>query len=129
MTLDSTVFGAVRSSRPVGLQCPNHCGKPFPPCRNVLSVMDGPCAPLHLKNGIPVYLLPGQIRHLALPSMPMDGRETVHVFTDGSCFNPQYHDTRFAAYAIVIANPLFASQPCLFESAPPSWHPPNLYVS
>ena len=115
MTLDSTVVGAVMSLRPVGLQCPNQCGKPFLPagmCCQLRMVL----APLYIrrKGG----LLPGQIRHLALPSMPMDGRETVHVFTDGSCFNPQYHDTRFAAYAIVIANPLFASQPCLFESAP-----------
>lgn len=62
-----------------------------------------------------VYLLPGQIRHLALPSMPMDGRETVHVFTDGSCFNPQYHDTRFAAYMLLslLIHCLPASRACL----------------
>ena len=44
--------------------------------------------------------------------------DTLHVFTDGSCCNPAYPDTRFASYAIVTADPAMVIPSQVVESGP-----------
>eukprot|EP00435_Cladocopium_sp_Y103_P026104 s1941_g6.t1 len=40
-----------------------------------------------------------------LPARPVVPGSCLHVFTDGSCSNPQYPDARFAGWAVVSADP------------------------
>ena len=40
-----------------------------------------------------------------VPPVAVRPSDVLHLFTDGSCFNPQYPDARFAAWAIVVADP------------------------
>lgn len=49
-----------------------------------------------------------------VPPLPMPERSVLHLFTDGSCANPQYVDCRFAAWSIVVADP-FASSASILE--------------
>eukprot|EP00435_Cladocopium_sp_Y103_P064734 s15_g26.t1 len=50
-------------------------------------------------------------------SPPFSGH-TLHLFTDGSCCNPQYPDARFASWAVVSADPTGIFQPEIVDSGP-----------
>ena len=52
----------------------------------------------------------------AVPSWSAPQSDIVHLFTDGSCYNPQYPDARFAAWAIVVADPGHVEEPILLDS-------------
>eukprot|EP00435_Cladocopium_sp_Y103_P068408 s83_g31.t1 len=45
------------------------------------------------------------VRVQPLPECPVFQGPCLHVFTDGSCSNPQYPDARFAGWAVVSADP------------------------
>jgi hypothetical protein len=46
------------------------------------------------------------------------GSECFHIFTDGSCFNPQFASARFASWAVVLASGFGSCQSEILESGP-----------
>ena len=46
------------------------------------------------------------------------GKECLHVFTDGSCFNPQFGPARFASWAVVLASGFGRCHSEILESGP-----------
>ena len=64
------------------------------------------------------YSYLNQVVPLPLPPLPACDHDLLHVFTDGSCYNPAYPDTRFASYAIVSADPAMKCMSQILDSGP-----------
>lgn len=57
-----------------------------------------------------------QIPEHVIPACDWSVHEWVHVFTDGSCANPQYPECRFAAWAVVLADPCSVQPASILDS-------------
>lgn len=61
------------------------------------------------------YAYLASVPEQTIPVIPMNSPDAMHLFTDGSCANPQYPDCRFAAWSVVIADPLMESAALILD--------------